>query len=59
MSTNDSLGISAPENRLEIEPDIMMVGLTTDDLRDKESKVLKKRKANRKQTLLKDMIDLH
>ena len=30
--TNDSLGITAPEDRLKMRPDIMMVDLTTDDL---------------------------
>ena len=37
-------------------PDIMLMSLTTDDLRDKESRVIKKRKADREQTILKDMI---
>ena len=34
-----------------------MVGLTTDDVRGKESKVMRKRNANREQNLLMDMID--
>ena len=36
--------------------DIMLMSLTTDDLLDKESRVAKKRKADREQTILKDMI---
>ena len=45
--TNDSLGITAPEDRLEMRPDIMMVDLTTIDLRNKENRVKMKYKANR------------
>ena len=45
--TGDSLGITAPEHRLKMRPDNMMVGLTTDNLCNKESTVTKKHKANR------------
>ena len=34
--TNDSLGITAPEERLKMRPDIMMVDLTTHNLSDIE-----------------------
>ena len=54
--TTDSLGISAPEDRLKMRPDIMMVDLTSNDLNKIESRTLKKRKADGKQTTLKDMI---
>ena len=39
-----------------MRPDIMMVDLTTNDHRNKEARVKMKRKTNREQTLLKDMI---
>ena len=41
-----------------MRPDIMMVGLTTDDLCDTESRIMKNCKANQGRTLLKDMIGL-
>ena len=42
----DSLGITAPEDLwLKMRPDIMMVGLTTDDLNKIERRTLKKCKA--------------
>ena len=34
--TTDSLGITAPEDRLKMRPDIMMVDLITNDLSDRE-----------------------
>ena len=47
--TNDALGITAPEDRLKMRPDIIMVDLTTNDLRDRENRTLKRRKANNEQ----------
>ena len=35
--TTDSLGITAPEDRLKMRPDIMMMDLTTNDLNKIES----------------------
>ena len=52
----DSLGITAPEDRLKMRPGIMMVDLTTNDLSDMESRAPKKRKANGEKTTLKEMI---
>ena len=43
--TNDSLGMTAPEDRLEMRPDIMMVDLTINDLCGIESRTPKKRKS--------------
>ena len=54
--TTDSLGITAPEDRRKIRPDIMMVDLTTNDLSDMESRAPKKRKANGEKTTLKEII---
>ena len=54
--TADSLGITAPEDRLKMRPDIMMVDLTTNDLSGIESRAPEKRKADGEQTTLKDMI---
>ena len=42
----DSLGSTAPEDWLKMRPDIMMMGLTTDDFCDKDSRVMKKCKAH-------------
>ena len=54
--TTDSLGITAPEDRLKMRPDIMMVDLATNDLSDMESRAPKERKANGEKTTLKEMI---
>ena len=54
--TTDSLGITAPEDRRKMRPDIMMVDLTTNDLNKTESRAPKKRKADGEQTTVKDMI---
>ena len=54
--TIDSLGITAPEDRLKMRPDIMMMDLTTNDLSGMESRAPKKRKANGEKTTLKEMI---
>ena len=42
IDTIDSLGITAPEDRLKMRPDFMMVGRTTDDLGGKEGRVTKR-----------------
>ena len=42
--TDDSLG-TAPQDQLKMRRDIMMVGLTTNELYDKESRVMKKSRA--------------
>ena len=42
----DSLGSTAPEDWLKMRPDIMMMGLTTDDFCGKDSRVMKKCKAH-------------
>ena len=55
--TADSLGITAPGDRLKMRPDIMMVDLTTNDLGGIESRAPKKCKADEEQTTLQDMID--
>ena len=54
--TTHSLGIAAPEDRLKMRPDIMMVDLTTNDLSDMENRAPKKRKAGGEQATIKDMI---
>lgn len=54
--TTDSLGITAPEDQIKTRPDIMMVDLATNDPNKIESRMPKKRKANREQATLKDMI---
>ena len=54
--TADSIGITAPEDRLKMRPDIMMVDLITNDLSDMESRAPKKRKAKGEKTTLKEMI---
>ena len=51
-----TLGITAPEDRLKMRPDIMMVDLTTYDLSDMESRAPKKRKAKGEKTTPKEMI---
>ena len=48
------LGRTARDDRLKMKADIVMVGITTDELRDMETKVMKKRKS-REESLLKDM----
>ena len=53
--TTDSLGITAPEDRLKMRPDIMMADLTTKDLSDMESRAPKKRKVNGEKTTAKEM----
>ena len=45
--TSDSPGITAPEDRLKRRPGTMMVGLTTNDVHDKSSRVMKLCKDNR------------
>ena len=50
---NDLLGITAPGDRLEMRPDIMMVDLATDN---EEDRLKMRRKANREQNLLRDII---
>ena len=54
--TTDSLGITAPEDRLKMRPDIVIVDLATNDLNKIESRMPKTRKANGEQVTLKDMI---
>ena len=48
------LGRTVPDDQLKMKPDTMMVGITTDELRDMESKVMEKSKT-RKESLIKDM----
>ena len=55
--TTRSFGITAPEDRLKVRPDIMMVDLTTNDLKKVENRTSKKCKADGEQTTLKNMID--
>ena len=56
--TTDSLGITAsvditaPEDRLKMRPDIMLVDLTTNDLSDMESRAPKKCKAKGEQEII-------
>ena len=54
--TTESLGITAPEDRHKMRPDIMLVDLTTNDLNKIESRAPKKRKVDGEQTTLQDMI---
>ena len=54
--TTDSLGITAPEDRLKMRPDIMMVVFTTNNFNKIGRGTAKKRKANSEQTTVKDMI---
>ena len=54
--TADSLGITAPDDRLKMRPDIMMVDLITNDLSGIQRTAPKKRKADGEQTTLKDVI---
>ena len=51
-STNDSPGIAAPEERLTMRPDIMMVGLKIDDLHDKANKIRRNRRASKEENVL-------
>ena len=48
--TTDSLGISAPEDRRKMRPDIMTVDLTTNDLNKIGSRAPKKRKLTESST---------
>ena len=50
--------LSPKEDRFKMIPDIVVVGITTDDLCDKVSRVMTKCEANREPTLLKDIIGL-
>ena len=53
--TGDSLGITAPNapmDRLKMRPDIMMVGLSSDDVSDKERRVTKKCKASKEEACM-------
>ena len=54
--TTDSLGITAPEDRLKMRPDIMMVVFTTVNFNKIGRGTAKKCKANSEQTTVKDMI---
>ena len=54
--TADTLGITAPEDRLKMRPDIMMVDLTTNDFSSLEDRAPKKHKADGEQATIKDMI---
>ena len=51
-----ALGITAPEDRLKMRPDITMVDLTTNDLSSIKNRAPKKRKADGEQATIKDMI---
>ena len=46
--TGESLAFTAPGERLKMRPDIMLLGLATDDLCDKKSSVLEKAKPMKK-----------
>ena len=50
--TYDSLGMTASEDRQSMRLDVMVVGLTTENLCGKESRLMKARKANRGETSL-------
>ena len=54
---DDPIGITASEAQLKIRPDMMVEGLTTDDLHARENRIKKKCKANREEALLKAMLD--
>ena len=54
--TADSLGITAPEDRLKMRPDTMVVDLTTNNLSEMESRAPKKRKADGELVTIRDMI---
>ena len=54
--TDDSLGITAPENRLKMRPEIIMVDLVVNDLSGIEGRTPEKRKAHSEQAMLEDMI---
>ena len=56
--TNDITGITAPEDRIKMGPDDVMVDLTTRDRNDIEGIAPFDRKANSEQTILKDMTGL-